>query len=261
MKKIILSSITLASLLVIGLTLSSNSSGPGGNRTGSPGSSGDCSGCHGGGSFGGTLKVGITEIGDTTFLSFYTPGKVYDLHVISGGTSTKKGFQATILTSSNTAAGAISAAPSGTGIDIAGGKSIWGHTSTSSSGVWKSIWTAPAPGTGTVTIYGAAVVSNANGANSNDQVVTANAMIGEMVSSNTKSLDATKLKVIENPTNTVVRLNGVAKNMIIWNNQGQVAASSKNTSELNVSQLPSGTYYLQTVSENNVRNTTAIVIK
>lgn len=261
MKKIILSSITLASLLVIGMTLSSNTSGPGGNRTGSPGSSGNCSGCHGGGDFGGTLKVGITEIGDTTFLSFYTPGQVYDMHVISGGTSTKKGFQATILTSSNAAAGTISAAPSGTSIDISGGKSIWGHTSPSSSGVWKTTWTAPSAGTGTVTIYGATVVSNANGNNSNDQVVVANAMIGEKVPSNTKSLDATKLKVFENPVNTVVRLNGVAKNMILWNNQGQVAASANNTSELNVSHLSTGTYYLQTVSENNLHNTTAIVIQ
>lgn len=261
MKKIVLSSITLASILVIGLTLSSNASGPGGNRTGSPGSSGNCSGCHSGGNLGGTLKVGITEIGDTTFLSFYTPGQVYDMHVISGGTSTKKGFQATILTSSNAAAGTISAAPSGTSIDVSGGKSIWGHTAPSSSGVWKSTWTAPAAGLGTVTIYGAAVVSNANGNNSNDQVVTANAMIGEKVPSNTKSLAAPKLTVIENPLNTVVRLNGVAKNMIIWNNQGQVAASAKNTSELNVSHLPAGTYYLQTVSENNLHNTTAIVIQ
>jgi hypothetical protein len=261
MKKFILSSITLVSILVIGMTLSSNASGPGGNRTGSPGSSGNCSGCHGGGNYGGTLKVGITEVGDTTFLSFYTPGKVYDMHVISGGTSTKKGFQATVLTPSNAAAGTISAVPSGTSLDIAGGKSIWGQTSPSSSGVWKSTWTAPSAGIGTITIYGATVVSNANGANSNDQVVTAKAMIGEKVSSNTKSIEAANLKVIENPTNTMVRLSGLAKNMIIWNNQGQVAASANNTSELNVSHLPAGTYYLQTISENNVHNTTAIVIQ
>jgi hypothetical protein len=261
MKKIILSSFTLASLLVIGLTLSSNASGPGGNRTGSPGSSGNCSGCHNGGNFSGTLKVGITAVGDTTFLSFYTPGQVYDMHVISGGTSSKKGFQATVLTSSNAAAGTISAAPSGTSIDVSGGKSIWGHTSTSSSGVWKTTWTAPAAGTGTVTIYGAAVVSNANGNNSNDQVVTATAMIGEKVSSNTRTLEAAKLTVIENPTNTVLRLNGIAKNIIIWNNQGQVAASANHSAELNVAHLPSGTYYLQTVTENNVHNTTAVVIQ
>jgi hypothetical protein len=261
MKKIILSSITIASLLVIGMTLSSNSSGPGGNRTGSPGSSGNCGSCHSGGNYGGTLKVGITDIGDTTFLSFYTPGQVYDMHVISGGTSTKKGFQATFLTSSNMMAGTCSAAPTGTSIYTSGGKSIWGHSTPSSTGVWKGTWTAPAAGNGTVTMYAATVVSNANGSDSRDQVVLASAMIGEKVSSNTKSLDATKLKVIENPVNNVVRLNGVAKNMIIWNNQGQVAASSNNTSELNVSHLPAGTYYLQTVSENNIHNTTAIVIQ
>ncbi len=261
MKKFILSSISLASILVVGLTISSNASGPGGNRTGSPGSSGNCGSCHSGGNYGGTLKVGITDIGDTTFLSFYTPGQVYDMHVISGGTSTKKGFQATILNSSNMAAGTCGTAPAGTSIYTSGGKSIWGHTTPSASGVWKGTWTAPAAGTGTVTIYGATVVSNANGSDSKDQVVTANAMIGEKVPSNTKSLDATKLKVFENPVNTVVRLNGVAKNMIIWNNQGQVAASANNTSELNVSHLPAGTYYLQTVSENNIHNTTAIVIK
>jgi hypothetical protein len=261
MKKIILSSITLASILVIGLTLSSNASGPGGNRTGSPGSSGNCGSCHSGGDYGGTLKVGITTTGDTTFLSFYTPGQVYDMHVISGGTSTRKGFQATILTSSNANAGNCGTAPSGTSVYTSGGKSIWGHNTPSATGVWKGTWTAPAAGTGTVTIYGATVVSNANGATSTDQVVTANAMIGEKVPSNTKSIESTKISVIENPVHSIVRLNGLARNMILWNNQGQVAASADNTSELNVSHLPTGTYYLQTVTVNNVHNSTAIVIQ
>jgi hypothetical protein len=261
MKKFILSSITLASILVVGLTISSNASGPGGNRTGSPGSSGNCGSCHSGGNYGGTLKVGITDIGDTTFLSFYTPGQAYDMHVISGGTSTKKGFQATFLTSSNMIAGTCSAAPSGTSIYTSGGKSIWGHTTPSATGVWKGTWTAPAAGTGTVTIYGATVVSNANGQDSKDQVVLATAMIGEKVPSNTKSIETAKLQVIENPVYSIIRLNGEAKNMILWNNQGQVAASANNTSELNVSHLSTGTYYLQTVSEKNIHNTTAIVIQ
>jgi len=121
--------------------------------------------------------------------------------------------------------------------------------------------TISAAGTGTVTMYGAAVVSNSNGSDSKDQVVTASAMIGEKAAASINSIEATLLKVCGNPANTVVRLNSVAKNIIIWNNQGQVAASAKNTSELNVSHLPSGTYYLQTVSENNIHNTTAIVIQ
>jgi hypothetical protein len=262
MKKFVLSSITLASILVIGMTVSSNASGPGGNRTGSPGSSGNCSGCHGGASnYGGSLKVGITATGDTTFLSTYTPGQVYDMHVIAGGTSTRKGFQATMLTSSNASAGTCGTAPSGTSVYTSGGKSIWGHNTPSATGVWKGTWTAPAAGTGTVTMYGAAVVSNSNGSDSKDQVVTASAMIGEKAAASNKNIEASLLKVCGNPANTVVRLNAVAKNMIIWNNQGQVAASANNTSELNVSHLPAGTYYLQTVSENNIHNTTAIVIQ
>ena len=261
MKKFILSSISLASILVVGLTISSNASGPGGNRTGSPGSSGNCGSCHSGGNYGGTLKVGITAIGDTTYLSTYTPGQMYDLHVIAGGTSTRKGFQATILNSSNMAAGTCGTAPSGTSIYTSGGKSIWSHNTPSATGVWKGTWTAPVAGTGTVTMYGAAVVSNANGSDSKDQVVTANAMIGEKAAANNQTLDATLLKVCGNPANTVIRLTGVAKNMILWNNQGQVAASANNTSELNVSHLSTGTYYLQTVSEKNIHNTTAIVIQ
>jgi hypothetical protein len=261
MKKFILSSISLASILVVGLTISSNASGPGGNRTGSPGSSGNCGSCHSGGNYGGTLKVGITDIGDTTFLSFYTPGQVYDMHVIAGGTSTRKGFQATMLTSSNASAGTCGTAPSGTSVYTSGGKSIWGHNTPSATGVWKGTWTAPAAGTGTVTMYGATVVSNANGQDSKDQVVLATAMIGEKAAANNQTLDATLLKVCGNPANTVIRLTGVAKNMILWNNQGQVAASANNTSELNVSHLSTGTYYLQTVSEKNIHNTTAIVIQ
>lgn len=261
MKKFILSSISLASILVVSLTISSNASGPGGNRTGSPGSSGNCSSCHSGGSYKGYLNVGITETGGTTYLSSYTPGQVYDMHVIAGGTSTRKGFQATLLTSSNMAAGTCGMAPSGTSIYTSGGKSIWGHNTPSSTGVWKGTWTAPVAGTGTVTMYSACVVSNADGSDSKDQVVLATSTMDENVPSNTKSIESTKISVIENPVRSIVQLNGVAKNIILWNNQGQVAASANNTSELNVSHLSTGTYYLQTVSEKNIHNTTALVIQ
>ena len=81
MKKTILSTLFMAGVITLTLTLSSNANGPGDNRTGSPGSSGNCGSCHSGGNFNGNINAGIVEIGYTTFVSTYTPAKVYEIWV------------------------------------------------------------------------------------------------------------------------------------------------------------------------------------
>ncbi|MBM3938430.1 MAG: hypothetical protein FJ333_07245, partial [Sphingomonadales bacterium] len=76
----------------------SNSNGPGGDRTGAPGSSGNCSSCHGGSAaLGGDLVITAVDIATASTVTTYAPGKKYTIGVKMGGTSTRKGFQATVL--------------------------------------------------------------------------------------------------------------------------------------------------------------------
>lgn len=250
MKKFILSSITLASILVIGMTLSSNASGPGGNRTGSPGSSGTCGSCHGGGNFSGQLKVGVVEIGDTNFITTYTPSKDYEIWVKIKGTSTRMGFQATAINASGTAAGTYGTAPSGTSTYTSSSKVIWGHNSPSSTGDWRIKWTAPASGTGNVTFYSSCVLANGNNNDNGDQVVQGSKTITEAVASNVK-INKQQIQLLGNPIQNNVVLSESVKMMVIWNLEGKVVAKTNNSNTCNISTLAHGNYILQILTNDH----------
>lgn len=261
MKKILLSTLFMASVFTLTLTLSSNANGPGGNRTGSPGSSGNCGSCHGGGNFNGSLKAGIVEIGDTNFITTYTPNKVYEFYVNSKGTSTKKGFQATILKSDQSAAGTLAAtAPTGTNTYSSGTKKIWGHTTPSATGVWRMQWTAPAAGSGDLIVYSASVLANSNGNDNGDQAITTSKTITEAVAGQ-ENIQKPKIKLLGNPVIKQVVISENALYMAIWNNAGQIVSKSYNSNICDVSKLAAGTYFLQILSTDHSNQSYVIDVK
>lgn len=251
----------MASVFTLTLTLSSNANGPGGNRTGSPGSSGNCGSCHGGGNFNGSLKAGIVEIGDTNFITTYTPNKVYEFYVNSKGTSTKKGFQATILKSDQSAAGILAAtAPTGTNTYSSGTKKIWGHTTPSATGVWRMQWTAPAAGSGDLIAYSACVLANSNGNDNGDQAITTSKTITEAVAGQ-ENIQKPKIKLLGNPVSKQVVISENALYMAIWNNAGQIVAKSYDSNICDVRKLATGTYYLQVLTTNHTNQSFIINVK
>lgn len=260
MKKIVLSTLVFACVFTLGLTLSSNANGPGGNRTGSPGSSGSCGSCHGGGNFSGQLKVGIVEVGDTNFITSYTAGKAYELLVKIKGTSTKMGFQATVINSAGAAIGTLGTAPTGTTKYASGTKMIWGHSTPSNTGVWRIGWTAPAAGSGAATTYSSCVLANSNNNDNGDQVVPASNTVQEATSSNTQNFETNEIKLLGNPIHNQIKLNQIAIHMVVWNNEGQLVAKSFNSNSCDVSQLPAGTYYLQILTQNHTQKMMVIAV-
>jgi len=251
MKKILFSTLVIAGVFTLGLTLSSNANGPGGNRTGSPGSSGNCGSCHGGGNFSGQLTVGIVEIGDTNIITSYTPGKAYEMYVKIKGTSSKMGFQATATNASGSVLGTYGTAPSGTTTYNNGTKVIWGHNSPSSTGTWRIGWTAPATGAGSVTVYSSCVLANGNNGDNGDQVVVGSKTISEATSSKINDIYTNEITVLGNPATDVVRLNQSVLSIAIWNQSGQVVAKSNNSNECNIEKLPAGSYYMQILKNNH----------
>ncbi len=260
MKKTLLSSLFFASVITLGITLSSNSSGPGGNRTGSPGSSGNCSSCHGGGNLNGSLSVRIVNTGDTIHQTVYTPGQDYEIYVKAKGNSTKMGFQATVVNAAGAAAGTLGTAPSGTNTYNSGTKVIWGHTSPSATGTWRIKWTAPVSGSNDVSVFAASVISNSSNNDNGDQPVTATNASKEATSSSVSSKELESIQILGNPVSDVVKLNQTVKQMAVWNNAGQLVAKSFQSNQCDIHTLNSGTYYLQVITNNNLNKLMVISV-
>lgn len=155
------------------VVLSSRSSGAAaaglGNRTGSPGSSGLCSGCHSGASYTTNVSIALKD-GSNNSVTQYRPGQAYTLEytiTASGGTPTGYGMQSVIFRSNNTNAGTLGTAltpntriTSSTYVE---------HNGVSSTGVFRATWTAPAAGTGNVTVYAVGLGVNNNGNTNGDK--------------------------------------------------------------------------------------------
>lgn len=131
-------------------------------RTGAPGEN-DCSGCHSG--TGGDGSVSVLGLPTS-----YVPGTVYTLTVqLQDPGQSRWGFEATVLKDSDdTMAGSLAGADGTTGLQAQTGRLYISHNAdgtpdgtfagTANGPVsWPVQWTAPAAGSGSVTIYVAAV--------------------------------------------------------------------------------------------------------
>ncbi len=170
-------------------TLSSYDNGPvlggAGNRTGSNGSTANCStgGCHASNNAATVLSLvlldGVTPVTDGK----YIPGKTY--HVLLGGTVAnanlpKFGFQLSCVKTATTSAQAGTWALAGATLvasRTSGGLPIMEHTApidgTGAGNTWAYTkqfdWTAPAAGTGSVTFYLTLNAVNNSGTTGGDQ--------------------------------------------------------------------------------------------
>lgn len=204
--------ILLTALLVSGLTIAWQKSGtvkiqknkfshlnvtgaPTG-RTGAPGEL-TCatSGCHGG-----TAQSGATENqfvflnSGGTPVTAYIPGQTYTVGLSLASNPTKKGFQATVLTSANVAVGTLTGSGvGGTTVVTGGARKYVNHTfASSTSPAWGWTWQAPATDAGPVTFYIATNKSNNNGSDNGDVIYTSTHVIGS-----TASLDETTLAKVK----------------------------------------------------------------
>jgi len=142
--------------LTVSTSVSAYPTGAPAGYTGSPGDGQHCVSCHGGSATAVTnwITSDIPSQG-------YTAGTVYNITVTVTGTG-KKGFEVSPQDATGVQLGTLAA---GTGNHLVGGTKYVTHTSAGSSSankIWNFTWTAPVPGTGTVTFYGAMVVAKPN---------------------------------------------------------------------------------------------------
>jgi hypothetical protein len=156
MKKIFILTCLFLGVVFVGFNqLISNPTGAPAGYSGSPADGQTCANCHGG-----TATTATNNLTTNVPTAGYTPGQSYTVTVTITGTSARKGFEVSPQNSSGMMLGTIA---SGSGSMIVGTKYVT-HTSakTANPSTWTFTWTAPAKGTGTVSIYGAFVNGKLN---------------------------------------------------------------------------------------------------
>ncbi len=151
-----------------GHLLSSGGAAPG--KTGATGE-GNCTGCHSGTTQDGNTENILTVTNGASVVTEYVPGSSYTVSLTMLSNPSKKGFQATALTSAEAMAGNFTA---GTNTSVNGtAKKYANHTSSSNTSAvssWNWNWTAPATDEGDVTFFVASNKANNNGLPSEDVI-------------------------------------------------------------------------------------------
>lgn len=161
---------------VSAVALTAYSSGPTdrvGDVSGSPFAAANaCANCHNGGSL--TPETTLELVGaDGTSRDAYVPGATYTLRVAVTGADEAGGygFQAVVLDGADVQAGVFGDdAPDGTRVAPLARRSYFEHSRRREDSTAEISWTAPAAGTGDVTVYAAGNAVNGNGNISGDNV-------------------------------------------------------------------------------------------
>lgn len=185
---------------------------------GGPGSNGQCSACHSGGSATPTCSVTASPaFGGTGTNLTYAPSTTYTITVTPGGGYARYGMNCEIISSQSATLGTYPFGTFGTAVtsntqiystsQTGGYPACASHTSSSTTTAFKFKWTAPASGTGY--LYADILGANGNGATSGDKVSGVTSFTLTPASSmGIASHDASSanLSVFPNPATDNVRL-------------------------------------------------------
>ena len=179
---------TLLSVLFLSAALaviSSFSSGVSSSfdATGSPLAGRTCASCHVGTSLGTETNIQLRDVNGRP-QSEYIPGQQYSVELSYTTTSAASAFgmQAVILDGQNGQAGQIGAPPAGTRVRQRSGIDYIDHSQRLQGDTIAFDWTAPAAGTGDVSIYAVINAVNSNGGTSGDTADEAELTISESTS-------------------------------------------------------------------------------
>lgn len=206
----IISVITASAFLLL-----SNSGGAGReqgeDRTGSPLSENGntfCSFCHSAGAFVPSINLQVLDNGNP--ITEYAPGKTYQLRVQvnHNGNGRRFGFQAVALSTGNANAGTYGTPPVGVQVTDLRGRKYPEHSFKSLNNSFQINWTAPAAGTGNVTVYAAGVAADNSGDNFGDGAARTTLQLQEQLPSNVDNLRTNSFSaiLIGNPVRNEIRL-------------------------------------------------------
>ncbi len=264
-KSIVISALILPVVFVV---FSSNSNGPAssgnGIRNGGPLSNGTCGSCHGGGP--GTTSINFTLVekaSGTPTTGSYKPGVVYTV-TLSGNNPSLPffGFQLSAATATQQQAGSFSNLGTGKHISNQSSYQIVEHSNNLSkvngSYTVSLDWTAPAAGSGSVTLYGIINAVNDDNSTTGDKVsAPATLSLTEQSGTGIDKIESDDLvKVYPNPASDVLHIaagDGLQGNydIRILDVNGRVVYQNNETVRLakdliiSVKELNKGIYFLK----------------
>lgn len=199
-----------------------------------------------------TIKNGSTVVTDNK----YTPGVKYQITITgTNSTKTKFGYQFSATKSGGAQAGTMSAVPVGSKSASASGLTVVEHSApvTGAPGLSVSFdWTAPAAGTGNVTL--SASVNGVNGDNttSGDAYNNIQVTLTESAASSVAMVTEVKVGIYPNPANDVLHVvvGNVtsAYDVLVYDMSGKVLVKQSAEGRevtLNTSTFNKGLYFVQ----------------
>ena len=233
-----------------------------------PGESGrTCNECHT--SAGNFVPQIALEVFDANgqLVTSYIPGNQYDIKVKVSGTNNPKayGFQMTSLADNgNTDMGVWSSLGQRVKQITLIGRKYLVQSSPKVDGVFSTKWTAPAEDKGNISFYFAGLAVNLNGSNAGDNHVTGKLTLASGGgTSSTQNLTENATFLYPNPAKDVLTLTSDKNihNLTFYNTSGQKVAQIRNESgRIDVSALPQGVYFVNSMSEDgNIVSTQRII--
>jgi len=241
-----------------------------GDQTLSNGEPRTCISCHGGGGIGVDLQINIlNQDGSALANNEYTPGTTYDMEVTiaptSGPTPSAYGFQMVALTDADEQEVNTWANPS-SNVEIAfasnTGRTYVEQTNSSSTNVFSMEWTAPASGNGNVTFYSCGNGVNDNNGTSGDGAACSTLTLSEASTSSVVAINSSALQIELSPNpatdNLTVNINTDVQEDFMLNVRsmnGQLmqsrswTTSSADNINLDISNFPSGMYFVQLTNQ------------
>jgi len=251
--------------LILGLNhkaITSSSQPPTGH-TGAPGQQ-TCatSGCHTG-----NLNTGSGSVELLNAPANYVPGTTYTMQIrVNLAGQSRAGFQMVALNSSNQQAGTFTlVSATNTALQTTGGKQYLSHNNANSNNTWSFNWVAPATNVGPVQFYFAGNAANNNNNTTGDFIYTGSKTLNPGSTTGVKEEITAKVNVFPNPASSQLNLDFTEKasNLKVLNIMGSEVLSQKNIglkSQLDVSQFPNGTYFLQ-VEQNELLQLKRFVVQ
>ena len=229
------------------------------DRTGSPVSDNPCSQCHGGGSFTGNVDISLSL--DGSVIDKYIPGQTYELKILMNHDGASRfGFQSVIMDAGSVSVGTYGTPAFGTRVANLNGRSYFEQSQSLSSNEVTIDWTAPAIGTGDVSIFTSGLLANGNFGTSGDVLISGTLMLQEDPNSAVLNITSgEQIKIFPSHTADVLKLKGgnidEIENVYIYDMSGKRHATELEGREINVRDLGIGLHLLQVQNRNGQSET------
>ena len=250
MKRFVFGMMILGSFLLM-----ANSSGRGRPAVGAPGDSQQTCGsfgCHSGSTFLPELEISLINSTNGQSVTEYVPGREYSvvLKTDHSGSPSGFGFQIVSLKDEDES-GINNFSDFESGIDefINRTRQYVEHTRVLRGDSISVKWTAPEAGTGSVTFYGCMNMVNGDGGSAGDSADTTSFTITEKLNTSVNLIEKNKLKFYPNPTSGQINFTQSYSQVLVRDMKGKIVANSSNTNQLDVSELVSGVYLIETLEK------------